>query len=144
MATLPNGLETIESGSTVWRLICNKNAVLLDPMLGAYDDAENDKEDGFTLLNGWTLYNSSEDVTVYYSDTFGGGYIVTLSARIKDGSSGASALTLPSDYRPPRDLFFPISANGTFGEVKITPSGDVIVTATDVTDVRITATYLVL
>ena len=74
-----------------------------------------------TLLNGWVEADASE-APRYMKDTLG---FVHLKGRVKSGSNSSTIFTLPSGYRLDRYGAFPVDADGTFGKISLSPTGDI-------------------
>jgi len=75
-----------------------------------------------TLLNSWVNYGGSWGTAGFYKDSFG---IVHLTGLIKDGTANSIIFTLPVGSRPVADLYFPVTAVGTYGTLYIDSSGNV-------------------
>jgi hypothetical protein len=82
-------------------------------------------EPGF--LNGWVNYGTYGATAAFRKFPDGR---VRLRGLVRSGTVAASAsgyiFVLPAGYRPQAPLLFPISANATFGEVRILPDGGVL------------------
>ena len=74
-----------------------------------------------TLLNGWVEADASK-APRYMKDTLG---FVHLKGMVKSGSNSSTIFTLPSGYRLDRYGAFPVDADGTFGKINISPTGDI-------------------
>lgn len=75
-----------------------------------------------TLLNSWVNYGGSWQTAGFYKDSFG---VVNLTGLIKDGTAGSIIFVLPVGSRPVADLYFPVTAAGTYGTIYIDSSGNV-------------------
>lgn len=76
-----------------------------------------------TLGNSWVDYDSATWGTArYWKDAYG---VVHLGGRIKDGTIGAVAFTLPSGYRPTKASVFAVQTNGGVGELTVNTNGEV-------------------
>lgn len=74
------------------------------------------------LQNAWVDFDAINFQTVQYKRQDGR---VHLRGTAKDGvvAIGTAVFTLPVGFRPPKNLIFPVSLNGTFGIVSIASSG---------------------
>jgi hypothetical protein len=81
---------------------------------------------GIGFDNGWSnLSGSHNPVAAYLKE----GNWVSLRGLVTGGTVGASSstiFTLPSDYRPPKNLFQVVNATNAFGAVNIQDDGDVV------------------
>jgi hypothetical protein len=76
-----------------------------------------------TMLNAWVNFGGSDAAAGYMKDDFGW---VNVKGRIKSGTIGQTAFTLPAGYRPLETQRFTVSSNGAFGEVIINSDGTVV------------------
>ena len=75
-----------------------------------------------TLSNGWIQDDAADSMNIgYMKDDMG---FVHLRGRIKNGTLGEPAFTLPLGYRPVNDLRFPVVSNNSFGYIWIRKGGD--------------------
>lgn len=81
-----------------------------------------------TLLNSWVNYSAAHRPAGFYKDSSG---LVRIEGLIKSGTAtpGTTIFTLPSGYRPSKDIYFPTASNGAHGEVTITSAGSVNIVA---------------
>lgn len=78
-----------------------------------------------TLQNSWANY-SAADGTYNQAGYYRFGGRVYLQGLIKSGSTGTTAFTLNSDFRPPKQLLFPILVYGNnLGYLQIETDGEV-------------------
>ena len=77
-----------------------------------------------SLINSWADGGTDPG---YYKDPFGR---VWLKGDFTTGTSGTVAFNLPSGYRPPQDMYFPIllTSAATGGFILIDTGGDVYIT----------------
>ena len=77
-----------------------------------------------SLINSWADGGTDPG---YYIDPFGR---VWLKGDFTTGTSGTVAFNLPSGYRPPQDMYFPIllTSAATGGYILIDTGGDVYIT----------------
>lgn len=78
-----------------------------------------------TFTNGWTNYDTA---THNGAGAIKQGGRVYLEGVIKSGTSGFSAFTLPSAFRPGKPVELAANANGLFGAVVVGMDGTVTVT----------------
>jgi len=72
--------------------------------------------------NSWTNYDPVNwDTCCFFKDLSG---IVHLQGLVMGGTSGI-IFTLPSGYRPPKNVLFVVDSNNAFARVDIAPSGTV-------------------
>ena len=75
-----------------------------------------------TLSSGWTQDDAADTMSIgYIKDDMG---FVHLRGRIKNGTLGALAFTLPLGYRPINDIKVPLVSNDSFGYIWIRKGGD--------------------
>ena len=75
-----------------------------------------------TLVNGWVQDDEADAMNIgYMKDNMG---FVHLRGRIKNGTLGGPAFTLPLGYKPINDLRFPLVSNDSFGYIWIRKGGD--------------------
>ena len=75
-----------------------------------------------TLSSGWIQDDATDTMPIgYMKDNMSS---VHLRGRIKNGTLGALAFTLPAGYRPINDLRFPVVSNDSFGYIWIRKGGD--------------------
>jgi hypothetical protein len=86
-----------------------------------------------TLLNSWANTGGSNPVASYRK-TFS--RTVRLNGQISGGTAPSIAFTLPSGYRPPNNLRFPVANNGAYGEVRVASTGDVTVQVGTIVDLE--------
>ncbi len=147
MAILPNGLETIEVGSTTWRVIINNNLTKLYTKDEVDTNFATKTSCGFTwnsltLQNSWAAYGSPAETPSYAKNEYG---IVTLKGGIKDGSTGTVCATLPTGYRPAGTRgFVTYSLNGTPAFVLIASNGEITIESGDTTGVSLDGITFVL
>lgn len=72
--------------------------------------------------NSWVNVGSPYNATGYLKDKHG---FVHLTGRIKDGTVGNSAFTLPTGYRPPATIMLDAISNNTIAKVTIASNGTV-------------------
>ncbi len=136
MAILPNGLETIEIGSTTWRVIINNNLTKLYTKDEVDNDFATKTSCGFTwnaltLQNSWVAYGSPSESPSYTKNEYG---IVALKGGIKDGSTGTVCATLPAGYRPAATRgFITYSLNSTPAFVLVAANGEITIESGDTT-----------
>lgn len=76
-----------------------------------------------SFSNSWVNYGSGQDVQYRLN-----GDKVELRGRMKDGTLGATAFTLPADFRPPEDeSFIQTASGGGIARVTIGSGGTVTV-----------------
>jgi hypothetical protein len=75
-----------------------------------------------TLTNSWTAADPAVPTAAYTKDALG---FVHLRGAIKGGASATSALTLPADLRPAKNVTFAVSCFGDDGVVFVEPDGKV-------------------
>lgn len=81
-----------------------------------------------TYQNGWVDYHASYHSVGYYKDPFG---VVHLRGIAKDGTNGTAIFTLPSGYRPSKEMIFAAASNSAFGYVDIATGGAVVATGSN-------------
>ena len=75
-----------------------------------------------TLVNGWVQDDEADAMRIgYMKDGMG---FVHLRGRVKNGTLGGQAFTLPAGYRPINDLRFPVVSNDSFGYIWIRKGGN--------------------
>jgi len=75
-----------------------------------------------TLINGWVQDDEADAMNIgYMKDDMG---FVHLRGRIKNGTLGGPAFSLPLGYRPINDLRFPVVSNNLFGYIWIRKGGN--------------------
>lgn len=75
-----------------------------------------------TLINGWVQDDEADAMNIgYMKDDMG---FVHLRGRIKNGTLGGPAFSLPLGYRPINDLRFPVVSNDSFGYIWIRKGGN--------------------
>lgn len=75
-----------------------------------------------TLVNGWVQDDATDAMNIGYMKDYMG--FVHLRGRVKSGTLGVQAFTLPEGYRPINDLRFPLVSNDSFGYIWIRKGGD--------------------
>lgn len=78
-----------------------------------------------TFSNSWTNFGSGWLSASYMKDSLG---FVHLEGAIKSGTSGLTAFTLPSGYRPTATIQFATASNAALGLLSVGSNGDVIPT----------------
>ena len=161
MAILANGLETIERGSTTWRLICNSNFAKLattDSLDDYYTKTESD--DKFcTKIYCTKLSNANTSVTLSSDwDNYGSPYrdllvytvkddAVSISGTVKQTGSGSTIATLSTEYRPSAKISFAVPTEDStlgiqFGEVSIDTDGNIVLESGGTDRVTIEIMYI--
>lgn len=75
------------------------------------------------FVNSWTNFDTSTYAPCGYTKRPDG--TVYLQGLIKDGTVGASAFTLPSGYRPAKELHFTTPSNNAFAMIRVKADGEV-------------------
>jgi hypothetical protein len=78
-----------------------------------------------TYLNSWASYSAGTHyVAEYYKDEYGW---MNIRGTINTGASGTVAFTLPTGFRPAKELQYLMLAFGGSGQVRISANGDVTI-----------------
>jgi hypothetical protein len=96
---------------------------------GALEDIEaslneNDPSNVPSFLNSWVEDGTASYLPCGFWKTLHG--IVILEGRIKNGTIGLPAFTLPPYYRPEGHIILSVASNNLYGQVRIESDGDVI------------------
>ncbi len=76
-----------------------------------------------SFKNSWVNYGSSAVDAAYVKDAHGWVHVI---GRIKDGTIGNAAFTLPTGYRPAEFRSFACNSNSAYGQINIETDGDVV------------------
>lgn len=90
--------------------------------------------------NSWVNFGAAHQVARFIKDASG---VVQIQGRIKDGTIGLDAFTLPVGYRPDADLVFATSSNGAFGKLVVRSDGTVDTVAGNNTSYSIECSFYV-
>ena len=152
MAVLPNGLETIEKGSTVWRLILNSNFTKLYTQDQVYTKTEADvlyvkqtdlttSWQPLTLQNNWVNAGSPYEDLSCTKTAYG---VVSIKGAVKDGDFSTVLATLPQGFEPAGTRRFVVdSVGGNIVVAEINTAGEIILTGTDNSLVSVEITYTI-
>lgn len=77
-----------------------------------------------TLLNGWANYGGTATTVGYMKDSMG---FVHLKGLVKSGTLGTNVFVLPPGYRPAAYNRVAVIASGTYGNLDIDASGNVLI-----------------
>lgn len=75
-----------------------------------------------SFSNSWVDSGATYYSARYMKDPHG---IVRLAGRIKDGTIGSAAFTLPTGYRPAYTLQFAVLSNNDIGKIQVNSDGEV-------------------
>jgi len=76
--------------------------------------------------NNWVNYDGTTRATAAFrKDALG---FVHIKGMVKNGTIGQTIFTLPSGYRPPKYLYYPIASWDAYGQVYVNDAGQVIPT----------------
>lgn len=81
-----------------------------------------DVDAGVGFENSWVNFGGTAQDLEYRKHADG---MIQIRGRIKTGSVGSTAFTLPTGYRPPDTLNFAADSNGAFGNLQIVAAGTV-------------------